>query len=115
MNSPGVIGGVPPSQDILKILTGLPGLEPAADELISPPSFQRVLDTTSVNPEDFPDMGGVSPPAAQAHFTDKMFNDLKSASSPGLDGLARYGYTPPISDPYGSNLRSELKRILRRV
>lgn len=102
-----------PSVAALLISIGAPSIAQRAvaqPEPVNPSQFQLDLALPLAPPPGREGPEGVMPPV---QVDRKLFDNAEKLVRPGMDALARFGYSEPISDPFGVDMRSELRKIVR--
>lgn len=60
-------------------------------------------------------LSGEEPPLSPPAIGEDIFSSVRGALEPGMSDLARLGYDPSNQDPFGVNLKANLRRLLRRL
>lgn len=111
--APDEAGGVPQAE-----LGGGPLL--AGDNLSLPPL--PAVDSSEIFALDLPAMlaspaalSGQEPPLSPPAIGEDVFSSVRGALEPNVADLARFGYDAGNQDPMGVNLKSTLRRLIRRL
>ena len=60
-------------------------------------------------------LSGQEPPLSPPAIGEDVFSSVRGALEPNVADLARFGYDAGNQDPMGVNLKSTLRRLIRRL